>query len=98
MTKAELLNLLISTKEEMLKYFDLPGIELEKSYATGKWNIKEILHHLTDTEIQFQHRLKKIIAEPRQIISASDQDEWSAAFNYKNEPLKKNRFLKYAVI
>jgi DinB superfamily len=91
MTKAELLHLLIFTKNETLKFFDLPVSELEKSYSAGKWSIKEILHHLTDTEIQFQYRLKKIIAEPRQLIGASDQHEWNIAFNYKNEPLKNKR-------
>jgi DinB superfamily len=91
MTKAELLNLLSSTKIETLQFFDLPGSELGKSYSGGKWSINEMLHHLTDTEIQFQDRLKKIIAEPRQVIWVSDQDEWNVAFDYKNEPLKNKK-------
>jgi DinB superfamily len=91
MTKTELLNLLISTKRETIQFFNLPGNELGKSYSAGKWSIKEILHHLTDTEIQFQHRLKKIIAEPGQVILASDQDKWNIAFDYKNEPFKNKK-------
>jgi hypothetical protein len=91
MTKYELLKLLISTKEKTIKFFDLIDEELEKTYSNDKWNVREILHHLTDTEILFQGRLKKIIAEPKQVIWAFNQDDWNVAFNYKNEPLKDKK-------
>lgn len=91
MTKFELLNILGSTKERTLEFFDLSNAELEKSYANGKWTIREILHHLTDTELLFQGRLKKIIAEPKQVIWAFNQDDWNVAFNYKSEPLKNKK-------
>ena len=91
MTKSELLNLLILTQKVTLKFFDLSENELDKPYSSEKWNVREILHHLVDTEILFQGRLKKIIAEPKQVIWAFNQDEWNFAFNYKNEPLKNKK-------
>ncbi len=91
MTKAELLKLFISTKKETLKFFDLSEGELNKSYGIGKWNIRQILHHLTDTELLFQGRLKKIIAEPKQVIWAFNQDDWDMAFNYSMESLDNKK-------
>jgi hypothetical protein len=49
--------------------------------------VRQILHHLTDTEYLLMGRLKKIIAEPKQVIWAFNQDDWNNAFNYLNEPL-----------
>jgi|SRR5690349_4756921 len=82
MNKIELLALLKSTKAETLSYFDLTSDKLSKNYGEGKWNVRQILHHLTDTEILFHGRLKKIIAEPKQVIWAFNQDQWDAAFQY----------------
>ena len=56
--------------------------KFSKTYGQGKWNVRQILHHLTDTEILFHGRLKKIIAEPKQVIWAFNQDQWDAAFQY----------------
>jgi len=94
MNKLELLDLLLKTKEDTLKHFDCSSSELQKTYGENKWNVRQILHHLTDTEFLFLGRLKKIIAEPKQVIWAFNQDDWSNAFNYLTEPLteKKNLY------
>ena len=88
MNKDDVLNLLISTKSQTLIYFDLTEDLLKKQYGLDKWNVRQILHHLTDSEHIFLERLKRIIAGPRQVIWAYDQDMWNNAFNYANEPLK----------
>lgn len=87
MTKTELLQLVTLTKEETTTYFSLPQAELTKTYGEGKWSVRQILHHLTDVEYLLHGRLKKIIAEPKQVIWAFNQDDWNLAFNYLNEPL-----------
>ena len=86
MNKKELLELLQITKMETISFFDLTDNELSQTYGKDKWNIRQILHHLTDTEILFCGRLKKIIAEPRQVIWAFNQDDWNKAFGYINKP------------
>ncbi len=70
-----------------MSFFDLPESDLIKTYGEGKWSIRQILHHLTDTEYLLMGRLKKVIAEPRQVIWGFNPDDWSAAFDYLNEPL-----------
>lgn len=93
MDKNEVLNLLHSTRDLTLEYFHLPKSELSKTYGIGKWNIRQILHHLTDTEYLFLGRLKKIIAEPRQVIWAFNQDDWNRVFNYESESLSDKKEL-----
>lgn len=87
MNKTELLDLLSITKSETLQFYKLGEPELSKTYGEGKWSIRQILHHLTDAEYLLMGRLKKIIAEPRQVIWVFDQDEWNKAFNYISAPL-----------
>jgi hypothetical protein len=87
MTKTEILQLLQATKNFTTQCFDLSETELNKNYGDGKWTVRQILHHLTDTEYLFIGRVKKIIAEPKQVIWAFNQDDWDSAFDYLNEPL-----------
>lgn len=87
MTLENLLSLLCETKKETLLYFDILEMDLNKRYGDAKWTIKQILHHITDTEYLFIGRLKKIIAEPKQVIWSFNQDDWNLAFDYLNESL-----------
>ena len=91
MNKTEILQLLQDTKSFTIPCFDLSNIELNKNYGEGKWTIRQILHHLTDTEYLFLGRLKKIMAEPKQVIWAFNQDEWNETFDYINEALTSNK-------
>jgi len=93
MNKTEILQLLQDTKSFTIACFDLSNIELNKNYGEGKWTIRQILHHLTDTEYLFLGRLKKIMAEPKQVIWAFNQDEWNETFDYINEALTSNNEL-----
>ncbi|MFY8022426.1 MAG: DinB family protein [Bacteroidia bacterium] len=93
MNKSELLNLLLDTQSDTIPYFDLSEVELNKSYGEGKWTVRQILHHLTDVEYLLLGRLKKIIAEPKQVIWAFNQDDWDKAFDYLNEPLRGKKEL-----
>ncbi len=68
MNKEDVLDLFTSTKEQTLVYFDLEEDALQKTYGEGKWTIRQILHHLTDSEHIFLERLKRIIAGPKQVI------------------------------
>lgn len=93
MNKTELIESLKSTMAETISFFDLTENDLAKSYGSGKWNIKQILHHLTDSELIFQYRLKAIIAEPKQVIWAYDQDRFNEAFDYKSKNLQYKKQL-----
>jgi uncharacterized damage-inducible protein DinB len=83
-----LLTTLTNTKNETEKYFDLSEEDLAKTYAPGKWTIKQILVHLADADSVLLDRLKRVISEPKQVIWAFDQDLWSENMDYKNFPLE----------
>jgi DinB superfamily len=87
MNKTELLQLLHTTKMDTLPFFDLGDAALAKAYGPGKWTVRQILHHLTDTEMLLHERLKRIVAGPKQVIWAFDQDAWNLAFDYAHAPL-----------
>ena len=86
-----ILEQLKSTKEKTLQYFELSDLDLHKSYGSGKWNIRQILHHLADAECVLYDRIKRIISEPKQVIWAFNQDLWCKNLNYLEVPLEINR-------
>ncbi len=76
-----------NTKSLTLPHFELSDEDLNKSYAPGKWSIRQILHHLADTETVLYERIRRIISEPRSVIWAFDQDAWAMKLDYTHMPL-----------
>jgi len=54
---------------------------LERSFAPGKWNARQILCHLADCETVFAFRLRQALAEDHHIIQPFDQDRWAANYD-----------------
>ena len=55
--------------------------QLERRPATGKWNVREILCHLADSEIAFGFRLRQTLAETHHTIQPFDQGRWAASYD-----------------
>lgn len=87
----ELLQTLQHTKTETLSYYSLSASDLAKTYANGKWTIRQLLVHLSDAEGVLLDRIRRIIAEPKQVIWAFDQDCWNNVLDYTNYPLGLNK-------
>lgn len=85
------------TRQQTLRYFDLPETELAKSYAPGKWTVRQLLNHLADAETVLYERVRRVIAEPRQVIWAFDQDRWNEQLDYSTFPLSINKAIYAAV-
>lgn len=88
---------LIATKEKTLYYFDLPETHLYFTFGSGKWCIKEILHHLADAETILYERLRRPLAEPSPAMAGFAQDEWCKALDYRNTPLDINKAIYTSV-
>ncbi|HXJ39535.1 MAG TPA: DinB family protein, partial [Bryobacteraceae bacterium] len=56
--------------------------ELSFSPAAGKWNIRQIVRHVADTEIVAGMRLRHIAAEDRPTLIPFDQDAWATNLDY----------------
>ena len=58
--------------------------------APGKWSIRQIVAHLTDTEMVYGYRIRKILAEPGRPIEAYDQDLWARTNRYEKHSVQQN--------
>ncbi|MEM7370096.1 MAG: DinB family protein [Bacteroidota bacterium] len=87
----ELLDALTHTKAQTLSRFELSEADLDKTYAEGKWTVRQLLHHLADAETVLYDRIRRIIANPGQVIWAFEQDLWAEHLQYETLPLEINR-------
>jgi uncharacterized damage-inducible protein DinB len=58
--------------------------------SPGKWNIKEILVHIADSEINGYMRCRMIIAQSGSAITPYDQDKWAKNLNYLSASVDSN--------
>ncbi len=52
--------------------------EFERSYAPGKWDARQILIHLAQSEIALGYRARMALTTPDYAAQAFDQDQWIA--------------------
>lgn len=93
----DLLKALSRSMEETLAYFDLSDEDLEKTYAPGKWTIRELLHHLADAESVLYERIRRGIAKPGQVVYGFDQDAWAQNLHYADRELSVDQGVYLAV-
>jgi uncharacterized damage-inducible protein DinB len=56
--------------------------ELEQQPAAGGWSVREIVHHLADSEMTAAIRLRLLLAEDRPALRGYDQDEFARRLHY----------------
>src|SRR5215208_4933203 len=83
----QLIQDLETTRDETLKYFSLKESDLARTYAPGKWPVRFLLHHITDSETVFYDRICRVLSEPREFIWFYDQDAWAKGVDYAQGPL-----------
>ena len=57
--------------------------ELDGRAGEGRWSVREIVHHLADSEMAAALRLRLILAEDRPTIQGYDQDEFARRLHYE---------------
>jgi DinB superfamily len=87
----QLIQALEATRDETLRYYSLGEKDLMRTYAPGRWSVKYILHHLSDSETVLFDRIRRVISEPRQVIWVYDQDAWARGLDYSSLPLELSR-------
>ena len=50
--------------------------QFERTYAPGKWTVRQILVHLAQTELALGNRARMAITTPNYTSQAFDQDRW----------------------
>ena len=56
--------------------------ELDAPPAPGKWTVRQIVHHLADSEMTAAVRLRVLVAEDRPAIKGYDQDRFAKRLHY----------------
>lgn len=89
----DLLPELERTRSETLAFFRLGGGALERRYGPTKWNVRDLLHHLSDSETVLFDRIRRVLSEPSQVMWSVDQDAWAKHLGYASRPLELSRNL-----
>lgn len=75
------------TRDEVARYFSLGDADLARTYAPGKWSVRYLLHHLTDSETVLAERLRRAISEPGGVIWYYNESAWANALDYSSRSL-----------
>ena len=76
-----------ATRDETLGYYDLSDADLSRTYGPGKWSVRYLLHHLSDSETVFYDRICRVLSEPRQVLWVYDESAWAIGLDYSTKPL-----------
>ena len=87
----QLIRELERTRDETLSYFSLDDRDLLRTYAPGKWSVRFLLCHLSDSETVLFDRIRRVLSEPRQVRWVYDQDAWAKGLDYSQVPLEISR-------
>lgn len=78
---------LMQSRNAAVAAFNGPQSEWSKSYAPGKWTIRQMLVHMADVELVHLWRLSRAWAEPGSSVYAFNHDGWVTALRYDERPL-----------
>lgn len=70
--------------------------EVDARSGEGRWTVREILHHLADSETTSAIRLRRLLAEDKPVIHGYDQDEFARKLHYDRPYESSLELFKYA--
>lgn len=53
--------------------------ELAKTYRDGAWNVRQLVHHIADSQLNMYQRLKLALTDDNPTVPGFDQDAWAVA-------------------
>ena len=62
--------------------------ELDFVPGPGKWSVRQIVHHLADSEMTSAIRLRLLVASPNPAIVGYDQDAFAESLYYTERPIE----------
>ena len=66
---------------------DVRDDELDAHPIDGEWSVRQIAHHVCDSEMTSAIRLRRLIAEDNPEIVGYDEMEWSLRLHYPERPI-----------
>lgn len=59
--------------------------DLLKNPGPGEWNTNQVILHLTDMDLLFSERIKRVITENEPPLMKADESEWARRFYYNEQ-------------
>ncbi len=63
------------------------GADGDRTYAPGKWTVKEVVGHIADTERIFAYRILAIARGDQAVLPGFEQDDYVRAGRFNDRPL-----------
>lgn len=57
----------------------LTDAQLAKTYREGAWNVRQLVHHIADSQLNMYQRLKLALTDTNPTVPAFNQDAWAVA-------------------
>lgn len=73
-----------------------PG-QLQIPYRPNGWNIRQIVHHMADNDMNAYIRFKRALTEESPVASSYRQDLWAELTDYKEVPVENSLLLLEAL-
>jgi uncharacterized damage-inducible protein DinB len=51
--------------------------ELSRTYREGSWNIRQLVHHIADSQLNMYQRLRLALTDNSPTVPGFDQDKWA---------------------
>ncbi|MFJ7640219.1 YfiT family bacillithiol transferase [Peribacillus sp. NPDC097206] len=51
--------------------------ELKKTYREGSWNVRQLVHHIADSQLNMYQRLKLALTDENPTVPGFDQEKWA---------------------
>ncbi|HZG72097.1 MAG TPA: putative metal-dependent hydrolase [Chondromyces sp.] len=51
--------------------------ELSKTYREGSWTVRQLVHHITDSQLNMYQRLKLALTDENPTVPAFDEEKWA---------------------
>lgn len=60
-----------------LAVVDLTAAQLDTPYRPGGWTVRQVVHHVADSHVNFYMRLKLAMTEPNPVIRPYEEQLWA---------------------
>lgn len=51
--------------------------ELNETYREGSWTVRQLVHHIADSQLNMYQRLKLALTDENPIVPAFDEEKWA---------------------
>ncbi len=83
----EQIKILEETGRKIAESFRSLAPRMDYKPSPEKWSARQILHHLTDSEIVLAYRLRTLLSDREPLMKAFDQNAWAATLAPELEEL-----------